>query len=516
MATTDADFLISPNYRNVPNLTTTNHYVHRGGSAGQAGEIPIVEYLRKLEQTCVYEPENMVDQHNRRTLKDRTPEAPTLASDLTRRDNHSKEILSLRHNFARTAAEPIHPDLMLGFTDRDPRGMATDPNMRKVALQSATRMKFKDLKNDNLSDAQITGGNRSNQTIIKDFRATVSGAKKRWNWFSTSLDGRANRVIMPSRSTNKRSNAELVEDQTQHLSVNDSSQATRDRVIKLSNDLPIGSRTTVSHKFDIADYSQVRASKAIIQNDFRKVMDNTITAHDAGLSKEDTNRAIAYVMSTIAHKEVEKDGKISAPWKEYNHHSSVVVADVRKALDTAECSEINPANMLFQHYIQNPQKRTVVCTDRLGRVGEIDQTQMALIKEMKANRNGVFHFDPHLMWDTEKDQTNARGFKTHVYKSTDQTTNRVAVDELEETQSSQVSRNTQDRAVSHVVQEVGAGREVDATADRPDATFKNRHASGLGQKSKVKYYGIVDNKTESIGDTESMVRRAGQSKRTAK
>ena len=503
------DFLISNNYRPATDPTTLNHYVSRAGGADNVGEIPVSEYLRKIESTPIFESEDRLNEHFRRTLKDRTPEAPTIASDLTRRDRHSTEILSVRHNMSRSAEEPFHPDLNLSFTERDPRGIATEPNSRKLALQGGYRMKYKDFVNDNLSDASITSGHRSNETVIKDFRATINPAKTRWKWFGTSRDGRANRTNMASFSTERRSDASKVIFNQPNLRVNEASQATRDAVTKISNALPIGSRSTASHRFDIADYSQVRGSKHIGNNDFRKLMDVAEEDQDADESKEESTRAIAYIMSTAANKEVEFDAEKTESFNAQDRHTGVQVMDVRKAFDSTDCSASNPGGAILQHYLQKPQSRTTVCNDRLGNLGELDKAQMALIKEMKNNRSMSFHFDPHIAWDTEKDQTAARTHKTYVYKNAATImTNRIGADEFDQTQDMTQSAYTQDRATSHVMLAPGGSRDVDATAASTDSQFKNRHGGGLGQKSKAKYYGDTDSRGTGMGDMESMSRRS--------
>ena len=53
----------------------------------------------------------------------------------------------------------------------------------------------------------------------------------------------------------------------------------------------------------------------------------------------------------------------------------------------------------------------------------------------------------------------------------------------------------------------GGGRDTDATAEWTDSEFKDRHGAGLGQKSKVKYYGTEDGRASALpNDRETMVR----------
>ena len=513
MATkTIPNFLISPNYRPATNPTTINTYVGRGGqSATGSGEIPVVEYLKKLEQTCMFEDEDRLNDHFRSSLKDRTPSAPTLASDATRKDRHSSEILSIRHNMSRTAEEPYHPDLNLSFTERDPRGIALNPNMRKLALQSGFRTKYKDFVNDNLSDAQITGGNRSVQKQIKDRVTGFQPLKKRWKIFETSRDGRSVKSNMPGFSTNKRSDASKVILNRPNLRVNESSQATRDAVTKISNALPIGSRKTVSHRFKIADYSQIRSSKYTGDNDFRKIMDQVEEDQDAKQSKEDTTRSIAYTMSTAANKAIEFGAEREESFDTPHNRKAVRTGNVREGFEAAECSEINPANMIFQHYVQKPQSRTTICKDTLSRESEIDKSQFALIKEMGKNRSSTFSFDPRMAWEGESDQVAARDYKVHVYKTGNVPSKRTGADDVDYDHDVGESAFTQLRSTSHNKVGLGGARDVDPTADWKDSGFKDRHGAPLGEKSKAKYYGTGDNKrNNAVGEMDYMPRSSNR------
>lgn len=507
------NFLITPNYRgatNKTNPTQLNHYVGRGGGSNNVGEIPVVEYLKKIEQTCMYEDENILTDHFRNTLKDRTPDPPTLASDQTRRDRHSSEVLSVRHNMARTSEEPYHPDMNLSFTERDPRGIALDPNLRKAALQSGFRTKYKDFVNDNLSDAQITGGNRSVQKQIKDRVSGFQPLKKRWKIFSTSRDGRSVKSNMSGFSTNKRSDASKVILNRPNLRVNESSQATRDAVTKISNALPIGSRKTASHRFKIADYSQVRSSKYTGDNDFRKLMDQAEEAQDAKQSKEDTTRSIAYIMSTAANKAIEFDTERDESFDTPHNRKAVRTGNVREGFEAAECSEINPANMIFQHYVQKPQSRTTICKDTLSRESEIDKSQFALIKEMGKNRSSTFTFDPRMAWEAESDQVAARDHKVYVYKTGNLPTRRVGADDIDFDHDAEESAFTQTRSTAHNKVAPGGARDVDPTADWKDSGFKDRHAAPLGEKSRAKYYGTGDKRGNAVGEMDYMPRSSNR------
>ena len=478
------DHLIGHHYRDAPNLTTDNNYITRGGTSGQYGGIQPFEYLKKIETTCMYENENQIEDHFRATLIDRTPEAPTLASDVTRTDRHSKEVLSIRHAGARTAEEPNHPDLNLSFTDRDPRGINVGPNMDQMAKQAGARMKFKDFKNDNTSDMQSTGGYLSEAKAIKDRRSQIGIIKKKWKIFESARDGMAVRSNMPHYDKNKRSDVGLVQFDDVHLRINESSNTNQDAVTRISNNMPIGSRLTTSHRFKTANYSQARSvGAAKVNNDFRAAIDQSEADHKTDESKEGKTRAIAFIMSTAAARESEftakeVDGKVS------QQRWSAKVGNVREGFENTECSAVNASNMIFQHYLNRPNKATRICTDRLSTQGEVDKTAFGrLLQEMRNVKRGPYVFDTHA--DVDESQVRTEGYKTMNYTSAPRgSTDRPDVDE---TQSHTQAHNTQLRKASHNQVEAGLGHSTDMTADTTDTAFMDRKKGGLGVKSRVRY-----------------------------
>jgi len=172
-----------------------NYGVIRGGLAGQSGDMPPELHMKKLEQTCMYEREDQLDEFFRSTLKDRTCDQASLAQDLPRETQNMvrSEVMNLRHSAARTPAEPVHPDLFLGFTERDARGYHNaGPDMKKYVSQSKARGKFKDFVSDHASDWTIPEGTRSELRAIRDVRKTIDASRERLKIFDTAFDSRAN------------------------------------------------------------------------------------------------------------------------------------------------------------------------------------------------------------------------------------------------------------------------------------------------------------------------------------
>jgi hypothetical protein len=229
----------------------------RGGITGQYGDMPPELHLKKQEQTCMYEDENQLDDHFRSVLRNRVSDAPSLAQDMPRetQDMVRSEVLNLRHSGARTSAEPIHPDLFLGFTDRDERGYHNSgPDYRKVVGQSQARGKFKDFVSDHASDWTIPESHRSVSRVISDIRKTINPMKERMKIFDTAFDGRSTAGSHP-RGHHKSTR----ENQTIDGVILDLNNATevgqrKGNTQLLSDSIKVGYKQTGDHKFSVAQY----------------------------------------------------------------------------------------------------------------------------------------------------------------------------------------------------------------------------------------------------------------------
>jgi hypothetical protein len=238
--------------------------VIRGGLSGQSGFMPPELHMKKLEQTCMYEREDQLDDFFRSTLKDRTLDAPSLAQDLPResQDMIRSEVMNLRHAAARTPAEPIHPDLFLGFTERDKRGYHNaGPDLKLYADQSRARGKFKDFVSDHASDWTIPEGTRSNMRAIMDLRKTIEPSRERLKIFDTSLDSRAN--PWSGHQTEHISGVPKTTVDGTILNLNDAqAPGQRKDNTKLKTDkIKVGWRTTGDHRFAVAQYGLTSAKQ---------------------------------------------------------------------------------------------------------------------------------------------------------------------------------------------------------------------------------------------------------------
>lgn len=241
-----------------------NYGVIRGGLAGQSGDMPPELHMKKLEQTCMYEREDQLDEFFRSTLKDRTCDQASLAQDLPRETQNMvrSEVMNIRHSAARTPAEPIHPDLFLGFTERDSRGYHNaGPDMKLYTKQSKARGKFKDFVSDHASDWTIPEGTRSELRTIRDVRKTTEAARERFKIFDTSLDSRAN--PWSGAKTHHTSGVPKQTIDGTILNLNDAQEPgqRKDNTVLRSDNIKVGWRTTGDHRFSVAQYGLTSAKR---------------------------------------------------------------------------------------------------------------------------------------------------------------------------------------------------------------------------------------------------------------
>jgi hypothetical protein len=242
----------------MPNYGNPNSQIGKGGLSGQYGSMPIQLYLDKTEQTCIYEEEDDLDNYFRSTLKDRTPDPSTLTQhqdrDKNTQNNIRRDILNIRHSGGRSKELPNHPDLFLGFTERDNRGSNTSgPDSRNLIKHSVDRIKFKDTLKDHLSDQVVPERPRNARMVYNDLRKSINPMKQRLKIFSTSEGTLLNSYISTTSNNNRLQNYET--DGT-NLSLNDSEEThiRKDNTAYKTDNNQIGYKQIGDHKFSVAHY----------------------------------------------------------------------------------------------------------------------------------------------------------------------------------------------------------------------------------------------------------------------
>lgn len=160
-------------------------------SALPYGEMPDEALAAKFEETQYYnDSEDVYDNYARRNLKDWSPDPVSLESDFPRRNYEAAGVLNIRYNGGRGKENmPSHPEAFLELTEREPRGVNTDPDMRKMVQQQGARMRFIRFGAD--ADNSVPEGVWSeSEAFYKSRILTQQMIQPRLKVFSTSKDGR--------------------------------------------------------------------------------------------------------------------------------------------------------------------------------------------------------------------------------------------------------------------------------------------------------------------------------------
>jgi hypothetical protein len=172
------------------------------------GEMPYAMLAAKFEETDVGCEEQAYDDYARTTLTNWGPDTNQFEHEGSRgRVTERSGRINLQYYGHRGTADYEKPELFLGFggpEDRDPRGVAQEPDMKKYVEQSRGRMRFQRFDSD--MSEHIGSGNRAEQRVQRDNQTVFRTVRDRLKVFSRQLDGKRNglRRVMPHKSDVKK------------------------------------------------------------------------------------------------------------------------------------------------------------------------------------------------------------------------------------------------------------------------------------------------------------------------
>jgi hypothetical protein len=256
----------------------------RNTTGNSYGTVPEDVYLRKIKVTLPtsYEDDNdNVEDYYRRTLKDMRPDTPFFESDQQRGDVHSKERLNLRYGGARTTELPNLPDgtfLDWEFMERDPRGIATGPDMRKHYEQQMQRASLIKFYNDD--DLSVPEQGISPETMVKNIKDQFYNTKSRYRVFDESFDGWHNGGVDKRQRTGGNDISKIRNDGVIVDLANSEQRNRADAVTQLSNDPTMAYRLSeTDHRFKIARYGMIRAHQNWSDQDWDNNKRSTFIDH---------------------------------------------------------------------------------------------------------------------------------------------------------------------------------------------------------------------------------------------
>jgi hypothetical protein len=252
---------------------------------GSGSLMPESFYLKKMETTCIYEDPDQLEKFYRQSLKDVSPDKPFFESDQPRYNNYSQDRLNLRHYGKRVETLPYLPDgtfLDHVFLDKDPRGIALEPDMMKHRKQQEARGQFIKHGYDDDFSVPSTGWNPTK--VVTDIKNQLYNVKDRLKIFEESKDNRHNGTRMAKLSNKARCAQEFDE---RARDMRDEVCATRNYVSDLSNSTKLGWARTTDHRFKVAKYGQVRKSASASDQNWNKNRANARVEHDVLVSWKD-------------------------------------------------------------------------------------------------------------------------------------------------------------------------------------------------------------------------------------
>ncbi len=289
---------------------------------GQYGIIPDDIYLRKIAVSDYYEDPDETNQYLRGLMRDFRPDAPSLASDEFRSGDDrgggygSVERLSLRHSGARSEVYPDLPDGSFTdweFMERDPRGIATGPDMRKHYEQQMARAAF--IKKSPDDDYSVPEIGVNPEEMVRNVRATQPIFKKYFQNFDESMDSWHNGGTVKT----VRTMSDLPKCQLDGT-VMDITEATHrnklDAVSRLSNDPTTAFRhSTPDHRVKIARYGNIRTSQGRADQKWDVNRTQSMLDHYAPLpiNGEMANRMLADLIVDIERLRVTQQAVAGTP-----------------------------------------------------------------------------------------------------------------------------------------------------------------------------------------------------------
>jgi len=267
------------------------------------GALTTRQILKKYEETNMRENPEQVDAYQRGLLTDFGPDAPSLASDLPRGGTSENRATVLRHTTGSRSGmeEPGHSERFFELTDREPRGIAVDPDYKNMVKYQWAK-KFQTEKNLMRDDGghSIPGDRMTNAQLIEvRNKLMFYPSKTRLKIFDTSFDNWSNTGVgVRGHSSDAGKQENEIFGINKDIARLEPAQR-RGKTMELSNTMPMGWASSTDHKFLVAKYGlnyyrgnpkETNRMSRIIQNEF-----------DADTKKSRGNLVMKQIAMTIGN-----------------------------------------------------------------------------------------------------------------------------------------------------------------------------------------------------------------------
>jgi hypothetical protein len=249
--------------------------------------MPISEYLKKNEITClsnfsIEDDENLLNMYNRQTLKDFRESPSIFEQDSSRRDNYSREKLTLRHTGSRSGIEPWLPEgSFIDYAFLNNMGDNTLPDFKNLREQIDMRIREVPLYTD--EDYSVPSKEKSAYEAIQQRDKLYRQAQKRIQIFDTSFDY----MRMPTNIGKPLQGgiqlSKHIQTQTPDFMAEEAS-SNRNWQVEMSNTTPVGWQSTPDNVFKVSRYDTPR-----------KMADQTVDSYNNRIGgKLDTDFLVSF------------------------------------------------------------------------------------------------------------------------------------------------------------------------------------------------------------------------------
>jgi hypothetical protein len=495
----------------------------RFGQSGNFGGIPPEYVADKYMTTQLVEPESLLYDHFRNTLKDNTCEPPSFESDQPRYNNNSKHLLNALHLGRTSEVSPDHPEIYIANTEGDRRGTEGKPEMYRLRKATEDRMRFKDLRSTATSDQSVDSGVWTPHAINQAMRGTWKGLKAREKWFSRSMSANATGVGVANNTRGSAMDYIQEDDEKNHDLAEVTTQVfTPSEVVFGKGYTPVivGARHVPTHEFHVAKYGDAPRSsqynydasknqfKAVASADFEKSEELTlkglarVMSLEAGCAKANTDHAWDNSAEGMDGRRVGKHGNVRDALNQ-EHTQSVVESMVMVAESKrARANEAGDMKQRRLHRLIDPEIYGDTLLSKHAGIKLIDDP--FVLAHRRKNQLVEHEADDPSMETVS--YANAP-MPTVDQKRRARDSRLVEFDREESMRGSRGKTNLHHQEQKNQVQNA---RDVDETL-LGDSSFAERHTGPIGDKDQIRRAVKYEDRN-SLGDISSASRAGSTSK----
>ncbi|ARA72003.1 hypothetical protein BNJ_00171 [Kaumoebavirus] len=273
---------------------------------------------KNRESGGIFEDDRQLEFHGYSTLRDFSPDRPTLESDMPRnnRVNSGRMINFHTYGVAGSTADPYNDNINTQFTDWDPRGTNVDPDFNKFKNAAWSRADDWEHKFTSDADDKVTEGIKNPYDVQEDIKNAFYQTKSRLKIFEESQGNYApgfrptsenNSLLTRTTAEGANMYGDLPFGQQDYMS-------RRNPVDLLSNMSPRLAREATDHEFKVSSYGKLYSAKVadLEGSKIDKVeVDQLAPILDSSKSTLANKSKLAIAILTSAKKKVSVDQKIA-------------------------------------------------------------------------------------------------------------------------------------------------------------------------------------------------------------